>query len=691
MDGIDASIYGQLQPSQPMNLLGMGMNAAYMANAMNQNRMFQYQLQARQGFADAAQANLNPDGSINYPGMTMALFKDIRTSQMAPQFMTQMLQNGSLQQDIWKKTMDNYAEGNKNLGMITTPLLMNPNTNNQDVISAIVQGVGKLYPADTAVQALQQLQPEVMGPNGQMVIAPSTRQHITQLAMQFEENRKMLGDINGVMEHWNTPYGEQFGQISQFTGVHPGPTVGGGALQPNTDVAGSTQQVMPTLPQGFNPFPAGSSPVGNITGFGDGGGSVGMGGASTTAPGQVQSQALPATADGKFSNIDYVKGDNPALDNLIQATRRFESGGRANATSDRGARGTMQIIPGTFADFARKGEDPFKDSNAVGARILTKYMQDYNGDVGRAATAYFSGPGNVAPANSAQPYLDGNRSDGHNTVAQYVANIQRGMASSPNATNPGQGGTATQAVANAPPATQVAQNASAQGQAPGQNYVSTGIVSKLPGPVDDYQNGKGALHDYETSLTDQRQLGDQNNLVLNAMRDLLHGVHTGRGMIAVSEFARVIDSLGFHDAANSMMADVGAGKNNDALNDAVAFMKLAIPQAFTQARLAEGGGKMTNFMANAFTSTQPSLEMPEGAIQKMIDFNLRVQDINNKAVGMVRSEYQALLQEAERQGRWTPQLVSDLQNIPQAVHDALVHNGYINYDQKSGKAMIPGY
>lgn len=104
-----------------------------------------------------------------------------------------------------------------------------------------------------------------------------------------------------------------------------------------------------------------------------------------------------------------------------------ESGNRSNVpNSPKGAVGPGQIEPDTFALFARPGEvitNP-DQNRAVSARAIDHYYQQYGGDVGRVAVAYFSGPGNVAPPGSPTPWK-ADKSDGHSTTSAYVAGIER--------------------------------------------------------------------------------------------------------------------------------------------------------------------------------------------------------------------------------------------------------------------------
>ena len=104
----------------------------------------------------------------------------------------------------------------------------------------------------------------------------------------------------------------------------------------------------------------------------------------------------------------------PAVSDLATAFLGQESGNNPNApTSITGARGPGQIEPGTFARYAKPGENIANpaDNRAVASRILDHYNTEYNGDIGRIATAYFSGEGNVAPAGSPTPYIQ-DRADG---------------------------------------------------------------------------------------------------------------------------------------------------------------------------------------------------------------------------------------------------------------------------------------
>lgn len=132
---------------------------------------------------------------------------------------------------------------------------------------------------------------------------------------------------------------------------------------------------------------------------------------------------LPANAPGGSPGV-------PSVDNVHRAIVMQESGGNPNApTSIDDARGIGQIIPATFNQYARPGEqigNP-SDNLAVSKRIIADYYQRYNGDAQRVAVAYFSGPGNVAPQGATTPYIrDAADGNGKRTSA-YVADVSNRM------------------------------------------------------------------------------------------------------------------------------------------------------------------------------------------------------------------------------------------------------------------------
>jgi hypothetical protein len=103
-----------------------------------------------------------------------------------------------------------------------------------------------------------------------------------------------------------------------------------------------------------------------------------------------------------------------------------ESNANPNSpTSIDNAHGIGQIIPATFKQFARPGEninDPVDNFN-VSRRITDTYYKQFGGDPQRVAVAYFSGPNNVAPAGNPTPWIRDAEDGNHVRTSAYVAGI----------------------------------------------------------------------------------------------------------------------------------------------------------------------------------------------------------------------------------------------------------------------------
>lgn len=146
-----------------------------------------------------------------------------------------------------------------------------------------------------------------------------------------------------------------------------------------------------------------------------------------TSAGHI-AQALKPARQKAQAQADYatVMGTGPGTATTIgDAILMQESGGRDGQVSVDGARGRMQIMPGTFAQFAQSGEsiDNPADNERVGRRIIDAYSQRWGGDPERVAVAYFSGPGNVSEPGSPHPWKEDKRDGNGMTVSRYVAQV----------------------------------------------------------------------------------------------------------------------------------------------------------------------------------------------------------------------------------------------------------------------------
>lgn len=104
----------------------------------------------------------------------------------------------------------------------------------------------------------------------------------------------------------------------------------------------------------------------------------------------------------------------------------------------------LQIQPGTWANYAKPGEDINNraDNMAVGHRIIDDYMSKFGGDPAKVATAYFSGPGNVATS-GASPFLKDTADASGKGVSSYVSDVMGRLGAPTGTSSPAIGTTLT--------------------------------------------------------------------------------------------------------------------------------------------------------------------------------------------------------------------------------------------------------
>lgn len=143
----------------------------------------------------------------------------------------------------------------------------------------------------------------------------------------------------------------------------------------------------------------------------------------------------PTSTAGRRSSTTVAHADLAAiaeqegaghLTPVISAIYGQESAHGANGkTSTDGARGGMQIIPATFARFARPGEqiDNPDDNMRVGVRLIKSLGDRFNNDPGRIAAGYFSGEGNVNPTAEGSAWRRDHADGNGKRVSSYVSDV----------------------------------------------------------------------------------------------------------------------------------------------------------------------------------------------------------------------------------------------------------------------------
>ena len=127
--------------------------------------------------------------------------------------------------------------------------------------------------------------------------------------------------------------------------------------------------------------------------------------------------AAPPGAAVDMKSVVATASDKHLVDaDLIDSVIRAESGFNPKAVSPKGARGLMQLMPGTAAKLGVQDSFDAQANVDGGTRYLRELLARYNGDLAKALAAYNAGPQRVEQYNGVPPYRE-NRA--------YVSNVIR--------------------------------------------------------------------------------------------------------------------------------------------------------------------------------------------------------------------------------------------------------------------------
>jgi soluble lytic murein transglycosylase-like protein len=129
--------------------------------------------------------------------------------------------------------------------------------------------------------------------------------------------------------------------------------------------------------------------------------------AASGAPAMVP----PAQIDALVNDNAQAQSVDPAL---LKAIIANESGFNANATSNVGAQGLMQLMPGTASALGVSDSYDPTQNVAGGTKYIKQLLDRFGGDVRLAVAAYNAGPGAVEKYGDVPPYPE---------TQNYVQNV----------------------------------------------------------------------------------------------------------------------------------------------------------------------------------------------------------------------------------------------------------------------------
>jgi len=132
---------------------------------------------------------------------------------------------------------------------------------------------------------------------------------------------------------------------------------------------------------------------------------------------RVNGLATAGPETGRLEDIvDYYANRYKLDPNLVFAVIRVESAGNPYAVSPAGARGLMQLMPGTAREMGVNDIFDPAENIAGGTQYLSKMLDLFDGNLTMALAGYNAGPGNVRKYGGVPPFRE---------TQDYVRHVQR--------------------------------------------------------------------------------------------------------------------------------------------------------------------------------------------------------------------------------------------------------------------------
>jgi len=139
------------------------------------------------------------------------------------------------------------------------------------------------------------------------------------------------------------------------------------------------------------------------------------------APPDAQDQALQtAKSQDLKAIVSAASGQHQVDADFIASVIKAESGNNPRAVSPKGARGLMQLMPGTASQLGVKDSFDPADNVDGGVRYLRELLLLYNNDMVKALAAYNAGPQRVEQYKGVPPYAET-----HAYVARVIKDYNR--------------------------------------------------------------------------------------------------------------------------------------------------------------------------------------------------------------------------------------------------------------------------